>query len=303
MQRALPLQMPSDLPLFSFSSLFLLLYSSSNVRIRFRSGFCLLDANRPVKVARKTNFFFGGRSDSFSSRSVPDKQSSDYKMDKKYRTVRYRTVCPFLANASGQRVSIGKSVREEGTQVVLYRSHQLVRLHAADKGGPTIKLLDGHKALIGFKEETMEGRTTQRLLVIMLTEGEAETVAQQLLCQSSLASESMNNPRYSGTHLPLQLQQFVDSLHQMEYERLPARFGQQSLTTERENLLLQGGIGTFVKSRLAYRPYTGAGSGLFQCLPRGLGSLGDVPRVNAYRIASAGLREKRERIAADKSTA
>lgn len=212
-------------------------------------------------------------------------------------------MCPFLANASGRRVSIGKSVREKGTQVVLYRSHQLVRLHAADRSSPTIKLLNGHKALIGFQEETMEGCTTQCLLVIMLAEGEAEAVAQQLLCQGCLASESMNNPRHSGTNLSLQLQQFGNSLHYMEYERFPARFGQQSLATESEQLLFQRGIGTFVKTRLAYRPYTGAGSGFLQCLPRGLGSLGNVPRMNTYRIASAGLRDKRERIVAYKRTA
>ena len=194
-------------------------------------------------------------------------------------------------------------MREKSTQVVLYRRLQPVCLHTTDKGCPTIKLLDGHKALIGFKEEALKGRTAQRLPVIVLTEGEAETVLQQLLCQGSLASESMNNPRHSRTDLPLQLQQFGGSLHHMDYERFPTRFGQQSLTTERNDLLLQGGIGTSVKTRLTYRPDAGMGSGLFQCLPRSLGNLGDVPRMNAYRIASARLRGKRERLAADKRTA
>ena len=92
-------------------------------------------------------------------------------------------------------------MKENGLHIGTDSLAQFFKGNSAYGSHPSIGLGNGRKAFVCLNEKARQWHRPHSLCLKFRSEGEVETVAQQLFGQLRLPSKSMNNPRDTGFQL------------------------------------------------------------------------------------------------------
>ena len=167
-----------------------------------------------------------------------------------------------------------------------------------------VNLGHGHGAFVRLDEKAGQRHCLHSLCLKFRSEGEVETVAQQLFGQLRLPPKSMNNPRDTGFQLFFQTQQGISGFYQMYNQWFACRIGHFCLADEDRFLQSHRSIRQFVQSCLANSQYLWMSYRRLKPFPNLLWDVtSQRPRMYPHRIPLPRTRRKRIRRTVDDAEA
>ena len=195
-------------------------------------------------------------------------------------------------------------MKENGLHIGTDSLAQFFKGNSVYGSHPSIGLGNGRKAFVCLNEKTRQRHCPHSLCLKFRSEGEVETVAQQLFGQLRLPSKSMNNPRDTGFQLFFQTQQGISGFYQMYNQWFACRIGHLCLADEDRFLQSHRSIRQFVQSCLANSQYLWMSYRRLKPFPNLLWDVtSQRPRMYPHRIPLPRTRRKRIRRTVDDAEA